>query len=255
MTNKWTQSEIQFLKDNYGKKSSKELAAMLDRDHSSTKRRIKKHILDVQELTIPEGFVRIESSPIHAVNDFGMVIRIRTRKIIKPSVNKKGYLQVCLQNKKSYRIHRLVAELFIPNPDSKPQVNHKDGNKRNNRVYNLKWVTNQENQEHAIVNGLWDGISSKVKVRQTGETNSSAKLSKADVLSIYQKLKEGYRVTQLARQYGVTHSMISNIKSGKSWSHLYHIYFEGSTAIPKGSTLQAIGSGNGEDPAKDHDIA
>ncbi|MBC1237104.1 HNH endonuclease [Nostoc sp. 2RC] len=210
---------------------------MLNRDYSTTKRCIKEHILDVNEKTLPEGFVRIPESPIHAVNQFGEIIRIRTRKYIQPSVNRKGYLQVCLQNKKSYRIHRLVAELFISNPDHKPQVNHKDGNKHNNHFNNLEWVFNQENQDHAILNGLWDGISEKTKKRQTGETNSAAKLSESDVLSIYQKLKEGFGVTQLARQHGITHSMVSNIKSGKSWSHLYHIYLEGSTTISQESTL------------------
>ena len=74
--------------------------------------------------------------------------------ILKPFDNN-GYLRILLINgdkKKKKLIHRLVAETFIPNPDNKPQVNHKDLNKKNNNVDNLEWVTNQENVQHAIQN-------------------------------------------------------------------------------------------------------
>lgn len=69
------------------------------------------------------------------------------------NVNKKGdYLSVVLKYKdkiKYIRIHTLVAQAFIPNPLNKPEVNHKDGNKQNNRVENLEWVTRKENAAHA----------------------------------------------------------------------------------------------------------
>ena len=82
-------------------------------------------------------------------------------RILKTQTDTKGYhrIRVTIERVKlSYRVHREVAKAFIDNPDGLPQVNHKDGNKDNNSVENLEWVTNQENAHHAIENGLWDSV-------------------------------------------------------------------------------------------------
>lgn len=67
-----------------------------------------------------------------------------------------GYLTVRLTDTtkvKTHRVHRLVAQAFIPNPDNKPFVNHKDSNRQNNHVDNLEWVTAKENTDHAVACG------------------------------------------------------------------------------------------------------
>ena len=81
-------------------------------------------------------------------------------KIMKQYQSTTGYFQINLKTEGTRKlglVHRLVAQAFIPNPDNKPQVNHKDGNKRNNSVSNLEWVTNAENMDHARANGLHEG--------------------------------------------------------------------------------------------------
>ena len=91
----------------------------------------------------------------------GNIIRIKywnksVREYVKQTEHN-GYLVVGLCSKQ-YRVHRLVAQAFIDNPENKPQVNHKDGNKLNNCVDNLEWVTSRENIIHAVENSLIDVV-------------------------------------------------------------------------------------------------
>lgn len=96
------------------------------------------------------------------VSNYGRVkSNLRDGRILKTSTDNKGYhrLRMTIKRKRyAFKIHRLVAEAFIPNPENKPQVNHIDGNKSNNKVSNLEWVTNIENAHHAIKNDLWGNV-------------------------------------------------------------------------------------------------
>jgi hypothetical protein len=92
---------------------------------------------------------------VYQVSSWGRIKSYKRKKtnIIKPFNNGSGWMQISLSGKK-FLIHRLVALIFIPNPENKPEVNHKDGIKSNNHVDNLEWVTNQENITHSILSGL-----------------------------------------------------------------------------------------------------
>lgn len=90
----------------------------------------------------------------------------KTLHILKPGRTRKNYLQVSLTKnsiQKPFRVHRLVAIAFIPNPNSYPQVNHIDGNKQNNCVENLEWCTNEYNMKESWRLGLRDNIYKKGK--------------------------------------------------------------------------------------------
>ena len=89
---------------------------------------------------------------LYQVSTWGRVYNVLANKMVHTEVTKKGYLRVDLfknGTRKHHKVHRLVAKAFIPNPNNKPQVNHIDGNKQNNSITNLEWVTNRENCEHA----------------------------------------------------------------------------------------------------------
>jgi len=103
----------------------------------------------------------IEGCPDYSITNTGMVISNRKNKPIKPYLSKYGYLRAGVRKMVNgkpkpikYSIHRLVAKAFIPNPDNRAQVNHKDGIKTNNHVDNLEWCTGSENMAHAVDNNL-----------------------------------------------------------------------------------------------------
>ena len=101
--------------------------------------------------------VVVPSIPCLGVTRDGKVMNMVSGKWLSICDNGRGYKQVfvCVKNKRHMRyVHRLVAECYIPNPNSLPEVNHLDGNKANNSVDNLEWCTRRDNAIHAIQTGL-----------------------------------------------------------------------------------------------------
>ena len=130
--------------------------------------------------------------------------------------NKPTYLVVTLSGKvkrKISLIHRLVAQAFIPNTENKIQVNHKDGNKTNNKASNLEWNTSQENITHSIETNL--------KPSLRGVNCKSSKLAEKQVLEIREKyIPWKYSMQKLANEYMVTPPTIMCIILRKTWTHI-----------------------------------
>lgn len=158
---------------------------------------------------------------LYYVSNYGRILRMKhTRvskryykngkvyptKILSQSKNKQGYVNTQIRNLdgtglfKTFKVHRLVAQAFIPNPDDKPQVNHKDGNKLNNRVDNLEWCTNGENGRHAWENGL--------RTKRIGCNNKfSVKVNQYDLNGTL--IKKWDCINDISRELGIAHGLIT----------------------------------------------
>lgn len=146
---------------------------------------------------------------------------IRQGKILNKyySGEKIGYYKVKLYNGdrtfKSAPVHRLVAEVFIGNPNNYLEINHIDGNPKNNHVSNLEFCTKEQNVKHAYDTGL------KRKENYVGEACVFSKLTEEQVLAIRKEYAEGnvFQIT-LGRKYNTTTTNINMIVNRNTWKHV-----------------------------------
>ena len=162
----------------------------------------------------------VDYEGIYEISNFGGVRSAIKRgnvykgRILKPKIINGGYHVVELRkNKKSHSflVHRLVLKAFVGVcPDGK-QINHKDGNKTNNNLENLEYVTASENVLHAFRIGL---------ISHVGEKNGNSKLTKENIYEIRRLAADGCSQASIARRFGVTRGHIHKIVYRNRWSHL-----------------------------------
>jgi len=148
-------------------------------------------------------------------HSFGGNKTIRER-IMTQGIDSKGYYRVfftVLGITKMKLTHRLIANTFIPNPENKPEVNHKDGNKLNNHISNLEWNTCKENINHAI--------RTKLNIAAKGINTGSCKLTEKEVLEIRFKYKNKLgSLRSLAYEYSVSYPTARSIVKRLKWKHI-----------------------------------
>ncbi len=151
---------------------------------------------------------------LYSVTEDGSVFSHKRNKFLASSSDGKGYRKINLSKNgscKTIRIHKLVTNAFIPNPENKQCVNHINGIKDDNRVENLEWCTYSENIQHAFDTGL---------CKSDGENNNNSKLTIEKVKEIRKLLKQGMKRIELASLFGVTPRTIGSIHDRKTWRHV-----------------------------------
>lgn len=134
-------------------------------------------------------------------------------RVMKPGVHNRGYLKVSLRKggaKQMLYIHRLVGSAFLERDEHRTTINHLDGDKTNNHVSNLEWLSHLDNVRHARETGL-------------APTRPRAKITKLDVLWIREWLSQGFKQQAIAEAFGLDARSISAINVGRTWGDVENV--------------------------------
>lgn len=174
----------------------------------------------MKQIKLEKTFNIIPNFEEYACSIDGEIIKVKTGKTLsKFLVGIPAYYSVNFTiggKSKQQRLHRLIAMAWIPNDDpvNKIQVNHKDGDKFNNSIENLEWVTPSQNQQHAIVSGL----------KGKGEELYNSLLLDDQVHEICKLLVEGWTTKELSEKYSVPRGIILQLRSGDAYVHIRSLY-------------------------------
>lgn len=146
----------------------------------------------------------------YSITESGDVVNVKTGKLKSKWVGNNGYYIVSLGRNNSKLLHRLLAEAFIPNPDKKPTVNHKDGNKLNNDLSNLEWATHKEQIDHKRV--VLCKTGGEFKAGSKGKDSAKRK----PIIAIFPDglVKMFYGASEASRELGLGRTVIKNYLNG-----------------------------------------
>ena len=154
----------------------------------------------------------------YTISRDGQVTNTRTGRVLKFDITNMGYRRVTLSMAGKFKriaIHRLVALHYLPNPEGTRQVNHKDGDKLNNHVENLEWVTCSENRLHAHRTGL----------ARRGENHQNTNLTDKTVNDVCSLIAQGFRRKEILSQYPeVSKYQFDDIRRKRTWVHISKAY-------------------------------
>ena len=148
----------------------------------------------------------------YRISNFGRIYSVKNKKVLKPSKLKTGYLVLSTKiggrsgKALAERIHRLVAKQFLPNPEGKPEVNHKNGDKTNNTVVNLEWTTPSENCLHSVY-----VLGNKTKKGHENPLSALNQDQESYIRLKYKPRDKQFGARALARELGVHHKTVLKV--------------------------------------------
>lgn len=156
--------------------------------------------------------LRLYRDTHYAISEDGDIINNTTGRRLKPTITSNGYFQFTIYQpyKRQINVHAAVMEVYVGPRQDGFEINHKNGDKSDNRLINLEYITSSENKLHAYELGL-------VK---KGEEKTGSKLTEKDVEKIKLRFVSGDRTAKIAEDFGVNSGTISEIRAGRSWKYI-----------------------------------